>query len=165
MLSHEKATSLNTLLIPKGSKLFYPPQNLVDSIWKEKPARSKEPVFVQPMKLAGMEAGAKIAKLRGWIKSQPPSVPSYSKSAPTPAQMQEAMLISNLSSVGEFPTAVLSRRHVLNYCDQRGCSIYAGMTSRSILSSTHTCSFLPTSPSSSSKRRRSRRTLTLISRP
>lgn len=101
MLPYEKATSLNTQLQPKSAKLFYPPQNLVDLIWKDKPSRSREPVFVQPMKLAGMEAGAKIAKLRAWIKAQPPSVPSYSKTAPTPAQIQEAALISNLASIGK----------------------------------------------------------------
>ncbi|KAI0338240.1 Creatinase/aminopeptidase [Trametopsis cervina] len=99
MLSYEKATRLNGLLQPKNAKLFYPPQNLVDLIWKEKPPRSREPVFVQPLKLAGTEAGAKIAKLRAWIKAQPPSVPSYSKGPPTATQIQEATLISNLSSI------------------------------------------------------------------
>jgi Xaa-Pro aminopeptidase len=103
MLAYEKATLLNTKLQQKNAKLFYPPQNLVDLIWKDKPSRSREPVFVQPLKLAGMEAGAKIAKLRQWIKAQAPSVPTYSKSAPTATQVQEAVLVSNLGSIGMCP--------------------------------------------------------------
>lgn len=100
MLAYEKASRLNTQLQSRNAKLFYPPQNLVDLIWKDKPSRSQEPVFVQPLKLAGVEAGAKIADLRNWIKGQPPSVPSYSKSPPTASQIQEAVLISNLASIG-----------------------------------------------------------------
>ncbi|KIP06111.1 hypothetical protein PHLGIDRAFT_73161 [Phlebiopsis gigantea 11061_1 CR5-6] len=85
MLPHEKAIALNTQLQPKGSKLFYPPQNLVDLIWKEKPPRSKEPIYVQPLKYTGMEAGKKLARLKEWIRECPP-------------QMQTGMLISNLAS-------------------------------------------------------------------
>lgn len=113
MLAYETATTLNTKLQVKNVKLFYPPQNLVDLIWKDKPSRPREPVFVQPLKLAGMEAGAKIAKLRAWIKAQPPSVPSYSKTAPTATQMQEAILISNLASIGMY--CFLSHHHLLTY--------------------------------------------------
>lgn len=100
LLSYEKATLLNTKLQDKKTKLYYPPQNLIDLIWKEKPPRSPEPVFVQPMKLAGQEAGAKIAKLRAWIKAQPPSLAAYPKGPPTPAQFQEGMLVSNLAAIG-----------------------------------------------------------------
>ncbi|KAI0798677.1 Creatinase/aminopeptidase [Irpex lacteus] len=99
LLSYEKATLLNTKLQDKKAKLYYPPQNLIDLIWKEKPPRSPEPVFVQPMKLAGQEAGAKIAKLRAWIKAQPPSLAAYPKGPPTPAQFQEGMLVSNLAAI------------------------------------------------------------------
>lgn len=102
MITHEKATSLNTQVQAKGCKLIYPPQNLVDLIWKDKPSRSKEPVFVQPIQYTGMGAGEKLAKLRQWIKDQPPSVPSYSKSEAKPSQMQVGTLISNLASVGEY---------------------------------------------------------------
>lgn len=100
MLPHEKAILLNTELAPKKSKLFYPPQNLVDLIWKDKPSRSREPVFVQPLRFTGMEASAKLSELRKWIKSQPPSVPSYSKREPTDADKHVGTLISNLSSIG-----------------------------------------------------------------
>ncbi|EIN13518.1 Creatinase/aminopeptidase [Punctularia strigosozonata HHB-11173 SS5] len=73
MLSHEKATHLNTLLSRKNSKLVYPPQNLVDLVWKDKPSRSKEPVYVQDIEFTGREATDKLAELRAWIKAQPPA--------------------------------------------------------------------------------------------
>lgn len=99
MLAHEKAVLLNSQLQAKGSKLFYPPQNLIDLIWKDKPPRSKEPVYVQPLKYTGMEANKKLAKLKDWIKAQPPTVPSYSKTPPTANQMQVGTLISNLACI------------------------------------------------------------------
>ncbi|KAI0784645.1 peptidase M24, structural domain-containing protein [Abortiporus biennis] len=100
MISHEIATHLNSLLGPKGCKLVYPPQNLVDLIWKDKPSRSREPIYVQPIEFTGEEANAKLARVRAWIKNQPPSVPSYSKAeSPKPSQIQVGTLISNLSSI------------------------------------------------------------------
>jgi Xaa-Pro aminopeptidase len=101
MLSHEKAVTLNSQLQAKGSKLFYPPQNLVDLIWREKPPRSKEPVYVLSKNFTGMDAERKLTMLKTWIEEQPPSVPSYSKGPPTPGQMQAGMLISNLACIGE----------------------------------------------------------------
>lgn len=102
LISYEKATALNNELKPKGSKLQYPPQNLVDLVWRDRPVRSKEPIYVQPKEFAGVGAGEKLNRLREWIKRQRPSVPSYSKAEPKPSQMQVATLISNLSSIGEY---------------------------------------------------------------
>ncbi|RPD54446.1 Creatinase/aminopeptidase [Lentinus tigrinus ALCF2SS1-7] len=99
LISYEKATALNNELKPKNSKLQYPPQNLVDLVWREKPARSREPVYVQPLSYTGTSSGEKLRRLRDWIKQQRPSVPSYSKAEPKPSQMQVATLISNLSSI------------------------------------------------------------------
>ncbi|EPS97203.1 hypothetical protein FOMPIDRAFT_38540 [Fomitopsis schrenkii] len=99
MISHEKASSLNPILHQRGSKLVYPPQNLVDLIWAEKPSRSKEPVYVQAIELSGMHATAKLADLREWIRQQPPSLPSFSKMEPKPSQMQVATLISSLPNI------------------------------------------------------------------
>ncbi|KAI0746192.1 Creatinase/aminopeptidase [Earliella scabrosa] len=99
LISYEKATALNNELKPKNSKLQYPPQNLVDLVWREKPARSKEPIYVQPQEFTGTSAGEKLRRLREWVKRQRPSVPSYSKAEPKPSQMQVATLISNLSSI------------------------------------------------------------------
>ncbi|RDX41089.1 Creatinase/aminopeptidase [Lentinus brumalis] len=99
LISYEKATALNNELKPKNSKLQYPPQNLVDLVWREKPARSREPIYVHKRNFAGMPANDKLSRVRKWITQQRPSVPSYSKAAPKPSQMQVATLISNLSSI------------------------------------------------------------------
>ncbi|KZT65340.1 Creatinase/aminopeptidase [Daedalea quercina L-15889] len=99
MVLHEKASALNPLLHSRNSKLVYPPQNLVDLIWAEKPSRSKEPVYVQPYELTGKHAGAKLAELREWIRQQPPTLPTFSKLEAKPSQMQVATLISSLPSI------------------------------------------------------------------
>ncbi|KAG9316900.1 putative creatinase/aminopeptidase [Chiua virens] len=100
MISHEKATQmiskLNTI---KGSKLVFPPQNFVDLCWKEKPLRSKDPIFVQPSDFTGREASSKLAEVRQWIRAQPPAVPTYSKSPPTASQMHVGTLITSLSNI------------------------------------------------------------------
>ena len=121
MISHEKATLINSKLSTLNSKLIYPPQNLVDLVWKDKPSKPKAPIFIQPIEftgmlspslscdtrfvsdlvqLPGMDASVKLGKLRDWIRSQPPSVPSYSRSPPTLAQMQSGTLITSLSCIG-----------------------------------------------------------------
>jgi Xaa-Pro aminopeptidase len=100
MISHDKATLLNAQLNQKNSKLIYPPQNFIDIVWKDKPLRSKEPVFIQSLEFTGREASTKIAEVRAWIQDQPPAVPSYSKATPTPAQMHIGTLITSLSSIG-----------------------------------------------------------------
>ncbi|TCD66322.1 hypothetical protein EIP91_001471 [Steccherinum ochraceum] len=99
MIAHDKATGLNAQLQAKGSKLIYPPQNLVDLIWRDKPSRSKAPIFRQSTRYAGEGTEKKLAKVRRWIAEQSPSVPSYSKTEPKPAQRQVATLLSNLSSI------------------------------------------------------------------
>lgn len=119
MISHEKATLINSKISASNSKLIYPPQNLVDLIWKDKPPKPKAPIFIQPIEFTGslwsllipnfclipwsvgMDAHAKLRKLRDWISSQPPSVPSYSQHPATPAQMQVGTLITSLSSIGK----------------------------------------------------------------
>lgn len=52
MVSHEKATLLNSK-IGSNSKLIFPPQNLVDLVWKNKPQKPKEKVYKQPIEFAG----------------------------------------------------------------------------------------------------------------
>lgn len=100
MLSHEKATQLISKLNPKGSKLVFPPQNFIDLTWKEKPLRSKDSIFVQPLDFTGREASSKLAEVRQWIRAQPPAVPTYSKSPPTASQMHVGTLITSLSNIG-----------------------------------------------------------------
>ncbi|KAJ7122012.1 Creatinase aminopeptidase [Mycena crocata] len=99
MISHEKATLLNSKLNSLDSKLIYPPQNLVDLAWKDKAPKSREPVYRQPIEFTGQEASSKLSHLRDWIRAQPPSVPAYSKTPPTEAQMHVATLVTSLSSI------------------------------------------------------------------
>ena len=102
MLPHEKAVILNAQLAAKQSKLFYPPQNLVDLIWKEKPSRPREQIYVQPVRLAGQPSGMKIGELREWIKSQAPAVRPYVKRDATDAEKHVGTLVSNLGCIGMF---------------------------------------------------------------
>ncbi len=119
MLPHEKATLLNSKIGPLNSKLVFPPQNLVDIVWKDKPAKSKDPVFLQPREFTGAscvcpacpvphtlsltptgeDATRKLEKVREWIREQPASTLSYSKAPPTPAQIHVGTLITNLSQI------------------------------------------------------------------
>ena len=101
MPSHTKATELNNQLTPKGSKLVYPPQNLIDLIWKDKPLRSKEPIFIHPKEFTGKSTLEKLADIRTWIRDTPPTTSSYSKSAPTADKYHTATLITALDSIGE----------------------------------------------------------------
>ncbi|KAG5638225.1 hypothetical protein H0H81_001226 [Sphagnurus paluster] len=99
MISHEKAMLINDKILQANSKLVYPPQNLVDLVWKDKPQKSRAPIFLHPIEFAGVSATTKLHKLREWIKSQPPSVPSYSKGPATPDQVQVGTLITSLSCI------------------------------------------------------------------
>ena len=53
MISHEKATLLNTKVTDMESKLVYPPQNLVDLAWKAKPVKPDAAVYIQSVEFAG----------------------------------------------------------------------------------------------------------------
>ena len=54
MISHEKATLLNSKLGSIESKLVYPPQNLVDLIWKAKPVKPDAAIYIQSTEFAGV---------------------------------------------------------------------------------------------------------------
>ncbi|KAF9643184.1 Creatinase/aminopeptidase [Thelephora ganbajun] len=99
MLSHSKATELNSQLSPKGSKLVHPPQNLIDLIWKDKPLRPKEPIFTHPMEFTGKSTPDKLADIRTWIRETPPSPSLYSKFAPTADKYRVATLITALDAI------------------------------------------------------------------
>lgn len=101
MLSYEKAILLNSKIASRNTKMVYPVQNLIDLVWKDKPPKSTEPVFKQPMEFAGEHATSKIKKIREWIRSQPPDIPSYSKaSEPKPSQIHVGTLIASLPAIG-----------------------------------------------------------------
>lgn len=119
MLPHDKATLLNSKIGALNSKLVFPPQNLVDLVWQDKPVKSKDPVFLQPREFTGAscvcfafptahvhllvsigeDATRKLEKVREWIREQPASTLSYSKAPPTPAQIHVGTLIPNLSQI------------------------------------------------------------------
>ena len=100
MISWAKASGLNNAVARLGAKLVFPSQNLVDLVWKNKPARSKEKIFVQPRRYAGKSAIEKIEALRRWIRDQPPAKPSYAKPGPpTESQKNVATLVAGLSNV------------------------------------------------------------------
>lgn len=58
MLAFEKATVINEKIYRTESKFVYPPQNLVDLIWKDKPSKSKAPIFIQPIEFSGPSCSA-----------------------------------------------------------------------------------------------------------
>ncbi|KAF8655608.1 hypothetical protein AX16_002990 [Volvariella volvacea WC 439] len=99
MISYEKANLLKSKVEPLGCKLYYPPQNLIDLVWKDKPTKSKEPVFKQPYQYTGEDASSKLQRVREWIKQQPPSVPSFHKGPPTPNQINGAVLLTSLPQI------------------------------------------------------------------
>lgn len=82
-----------------GAKLVYPPQNLIDFVWKDKPARGKEPLTTQPLKYSGEMAAEKIAGVRHWIEQFPPAKPSYAKGEPTNKMKHVATLVTSLPNV------------------------------------------------------------------
>ncbi|KAG5340300.1 hypothetical protein C0989_002193 [Termitomyces sp. Mn162] len=101
MLAYEKATLVyNEIQRFSNSRFVYPPQNLVDLIWKDKPPKSKAPIFIQPIEFSGVSAATKLNKLREWIRKYPPSIPSYSKrDTPNSKEVQEGTLITSLSCI------------------------------------------------------------------
>jgi len=101
MLSYAKATDLNNQLTPKGSKLVYPPQNLIDLVWTDKPPRSKEPIFVHPKEFTGKSTPDKLTDIRTWIRDTPPTTSSYSKSTPGADKYHVATLVTALDAVGK----------------------------------------------------------------
>lgn len=100
MVSWAKASALNSAVQKLGAKLVFPSQNLVDLVWKSKPPRSKEPIFIQSRRFAGQDAASKLAMLREWVMEQPPAKPGYSKPGPpTDAQKHVATLVTGLSNI------------------------------------------------------------------
>ena len=100
MISWAKASALNSAISKAGAKLVFPAQNLVDLVWKTRPARSKDLIFKQPRKYAGEDASSKLSAIRAWITEQPPAKPAYAKPGPaTESQKHVATLVSGLSNV------------------------------------------------------------------
>ena len=101
MIAHEKAVLINSKIVGKGSKLIYPPQNLVDLIWKDKPTKSLEKVYMQAIEFTGKDSTSKLAKLREWIRLQPPDK-SYPNKVTGPMDMAVATLVTALNCIGKW---------------------------------------------------------------
>ena len=133
MMSHEKATLLNSKLGSTESKLVYPPQNLVDLTWKAKPVKPSAAVYIQSVEFTGIlysiftlffrfstlhsgrDANYKLSKLREWIQQQPSSAPSYLKTQePARQYTQVATLITSLACIGMIPKISYSCSFGLN---------------------------------------------------
>ncbi|EJD37953.1 Creatinase/aminopeptidase [Auricularia subglabra TFB-10046 SS5] len=67
MLTHEYAVSLSQKMNQKGIVLAFPYRNLVDVIWKDRPVRPRDPIFILGTAFTGVEATAKIADFRDWM--------------------------------------------------------------------------------------------------
>ena len=71
MISYKEAILANAKIMHTGSKLVYPPRNLVDVIWEGKPEKSLEKVYLHAIEFTGNDSTSKLGKLRGWIRQQP----------------------------------------------------------------------------------------------
>lgn len=122
VISHENATFINSKIRSLASKLIYPPQNLVDCIWDEKPKTSFEMVYIYPMEFAGSplflfrifrlptdailatgeSADSKLERLKEWIRQQSASIPSCSKQQePLASQVHVGTLVTSLPCIGK----------------------------------------------------------------
>jgi Xaa-Pro aminopeptidase len=99
MVSHEKAVLTNSKIGANASKLIYPPQSLVDLIWRDKPTKSLEKVYTHSIEFTGKDTASKLAKLRDWIKQQPPDK-SYPNKVTGPMDVPVAMLVKALNCIG-----------------------------------------------------------------
>ncbi|KZV95222.1 Creatinase/aminopeptidase [Exidia glandulosa HHB12029] len=70
MLTHEYAVSLSQKMNAAGVQLAFPYRNLVDVIWKDRPVRPRDPIFLQPREFTGQEASDKLKDFRAWMDTQ-----------------------------------------------------------------------------------------------
>ena len=115
MISLEKATLLNSKLSSMGSILIFPPQNLVDLIWKAKPAKPGAAIYIPSVEFAGVfdlfdvftfferfsgrDANRKLSELREWIRRQPSSA-HIKALEPNYPYAQVATLVTSLTCIG-----------------------------------------------------------------
>ncbi|KAF8532523.1 hypothetical protein JB92DRAFT_3080697 [Gautieria morchelliformis] len=99
LISYSAASKLSTALTPRASSLVFPWQNLIDLLWKNRPVRPKEPVYIQPLVFAGEDASSKLSSIRQWIQNSTPETGIYTTKPPTSAQTPIATFLSNLASI------------------------------------------------------------------
>ncbi|KXN87696.1 putative Xaa-Pro aminopeptidase P [Leucoagaricus sp. SymC.cos] len=69
MISHEKAAMIDSKLMNLNSKFVFPPQNLINLVWRDKPSKPRGVVYVLGIEYTGKDASYKLYKLREWIKA------------------------------------------------------------------------------------------------
>ena len=70
VLSRGMAAELDKAAQAAGARLKLVDKNLVDTIWSERPSRSKAPMEVLPRRLTGLSAGEKLTELRKAMKQK-----------------------------------------------------------------------------------------------
>ena len=66
-LSIGQAENLRAILAENRSELIFTPENLVDSVWPNRPACRHMPALVYPLNFAGLDTGSKLAQLRAFM--------------------------------------------------------------------------------------------------
>ena len=64
MITHEMAGQWSQKLKAVGLQLTFPYRNLVDVIWKDRPPRPRDPIFIHPTEYAGSSASNKLNQMR-----------------------------------------------------------------------------------------------------
>lgn len=80
LMTYSQASKLRTELALRDSTLFYPWQNFIDLLWRDRPPRPQNEIHIQPLELSGEPARSKIESIRKWIISRAP--PDSSKRKP-----------------------------------------------------------------------------------
>jgi len=99
MVSLEVSNKINSALTARASSLVFPWQNLVDLIWKDRPLRPKDLIYVQPMQFAGVDAREKLVQIRSWIGSSTPLTERYSTNPPKPKDIPIAAFLADLADI------------------------------------------------------------------
>lgn len=70
LISLSQAIKIQNAVEPTGGKLIALKENLIDQLWKDRPALSHAPIRVQAEKFSGLSCDKKIAQLRADLKTQ-----------------------------------------------------------------------------------------------
>ncbi|GJJ09346.1 hypothetical protein Clacol_003568 [Clathrus columnatus] len=68
-VSHRIAVDLRERLRACNSKLIFPEHNMIDAIWRGRPYRSKEMIFIHPLQFTGVSASDKLNLVKDWIRN------------------------------------------------------------------------------------------------
>lgn len=96
MITHEAAIQLSQRLNAANIQLAFPYRNLVDVIWKDRPVRPRDPIFIQPAEIAGTTAGVKLRNMRQWMDEQAKRNPTGTGPGSTPIA---GALVASLDSI------------------------------------------------------------------